>query len=57
MFLYDYSTSSYTGELYIYNGGKAEKVDDDVQIIVPVTDSRAEYESAFSYNTSYNFGN
>ena len=55
VFLYDYSTSSYTGELYIYNGGKAEKVDDDVQIIVPITDSRAEYESAFSYNTSYNY--
>lgn len=55
VFLYDYSTSSHTGELYIYNGGKNEKVDDDVQMIVPVTGSRAEYYSDFSYSASYGY--
>lgn len=36
LFLYDYSLNSYKGELWMSNGKKASKVDDDVSVIFPI---------------------
>ncbi len=35
LYLYDYSTKSYTGELYDWDGGDAEKIDEDVVCLIP----------------------
>ena len=35
LYLYDYSTTYKKGDLYIYNKGKATKLDMDVSCIVP----------------------
>ena len=35
LYLYDYSLRHYNGSLYIYSGGKAKKVDDDVIALIP----------------------
>lgn len=36
LFLYDYDTDSYKGELWLLNGKKTTKLDDDVVAIIPV---------------------
>lgn len=36
LYLKEFSTKSYKGELYLYKGSKAKKVDDDVVAIIPV---------------------
>lgn len=37
LYLYDYSMTSYQGDLYRYNNGKPQKLDDEVQGLIPVT--------------------
>lgn len=36
LYLYDYSQKYYKGELYLYKGGKATKIDDEVTMILSV---------------------
>lgn len=36
LFLYDYSTKRETGELHVWNGKKAAKIDEDVTYIIPI---------------------
>ncbi|MBQ6430700.1 MAG: zinc-ribbon domain-containing protein [Oscillospiraceae bacterium] len=38
LYMYDYSTKSYAGELYLWDDGKAEKLDEDVTCLVPYID-------------------
>ena len=36
LYIYDFSLTSYKGELYLFKGKKAEKIDDDVVAILPI---------------------
>ena len=38
LYLYDYSTRYYRGDLYIYRNGKTEKLDEEVIAILPLED-------------------
>ncbi len=40
LFLYDYSTKNYKGELYLWEDGDKTKLDDDVVCIIPVLEGR-----------------
>lgn len=40
LYLYDYSTNYYKGDLYLYKNGISEKIDEDVTCIVTYNDSR-----------------
>lgn len=40
LYLYDYNTNRYRGELYAYSNGKTEKIDDDVVAVFQISDGK-----------------
>ncbi len=43
LYLYDYSARSHTGELYLWNDGNAEKLDEDVFCLIPYNDAEIRF--------------
>lgn len=43
LYLHDYSTKNYKGDLYEWNNGKTRKIDDDVIAIIPIYNFRGVY--------------